>query len=73
MYAQRALLSRVEPSRSFVVENRWRPYNLQQATSFYAPARGASPEIRATVTIAKDSLRYQAGAPLSMTTTLLEV
>ncbi len=72
-YARRALLSRVEPSKSFVVENRWRPYNLQQATSFYAPARGASPEIRTTVTIAKDSLRYQAGAPLSMTTTLLEV
>lgn len=72
-YARRALLSKVAPSRSFIVENRWRPFNLQQATSFYAPARGASPEIRATVTIAKDSLRYTAGEPLKMTTTLLEV
>lgn len=72
-YAQRALLSRVEPSRSFVVENRWRPFNLQQATRLYAPARGASPEVRTTVTIAKDSLRYQAGEPIKMTTTLLEV
>ena len=72
-YAARRLQERSTPARSYLVENRWRPFELQQATRFYSPARGASPEIRRTVTIGKDTTKYVAGGPLTMSTTLLEV
>ena len=72
-YAARSLQERSTPARSYLVENRWRPFELQQATRFYSPARGASPEIRRTVTIGKDTTKYVAGGPLTMSTTLLEV
>lgn len=72
-YAAQALQLRSAPSRSFQVDNRWRPFDLQEATRFVAPARGSAPAINTTVTVAKDSLKFTAGGPLAMSTTLQEV
>ena len=46
---------------------------LGDATRFFAPARGAAEAIDTRVTIVKDSLKYSAGGPLSVSTTLEEV
>ena len=72
-YALRALQTRALPSRSYTVENRWRPYELHDVTRLWVPARGNSREIDTRVSIAKDSFRYSAGEAPTVTTTLLEV
>ncbi len=72
-YARRKLEERANPSRQFTVSNRWRIFDIGDATRFYAPARGSSAEIDTRVTVVKDSVRYTAGMDLEMTTTLEEV
>lgn len=72
-YAKRLLLERATPARSYVVENRWRPYELHDVTRLYVPARDFTTEIDKRVSVAKDSLRYAAGHRPEVTTTLLEV
>ena len=72
-YAERLLEDRATPTRSYTVSNRWRPFALQEVARFYAPPRGASPEIDVRVSIAKDTLQYTAGGVLAASTVLQEV
>lgn len=72
-YAARKLQQLTGPTRSYQVSNRWRPFELQDVTRFTAPAVDYSPAIDTRVSIIKDSVRYEAGGTLSVTTTLQEV
>ena len=72
-YALRKLYEGAQPSRSFTVENRWRPCDIADVTRFVAPARLTAPAIDTRVSIVKDSVRYEAGQTLKVTTTLQEV
>ena len=72
-YAERLLIERSNPTRTFLVTNRWRPYYLHQVTRLFAPDRGLATAVDTRVSIIKDSLTYQSGGTVKMATTLQEV
>lgn len=72
-YALRKLYELAAPSRSYLVNNRWRPCEIMDVTRFYSPATPFSPVIDSRVSIVKDSVSYSKGGTLKVSTTLQEV